>query len=196
MTHEVTTMSRAGHFEDNQGDVWNQVDDTNRANEVTSMTKALLDTLERPDFAEHRDRVAARVASHLDAFSDVVGLAYAMNGEVRSVRVFASASLFAMFRGTLSHTAANEALTARAPGAPRLLRQAGELSAQQKVHDFIAAIRDRASAVAEIDGPDGHRRRYAVAPRGWEATTLVAGADAQANEPAQIPLTTVFVARL
>ena len=193
-----TRIWTAGHFKGDQSGVWDQVDDTNRASRVTSMTEALLDTLDRSDFAARRDEVASRVAAHLDTLSDVVGLAYAVNGEVRSVRTFASSALFAMFRDTLSNTAANEALLARAGDGPQLQRQAGEVSAQQKVRDFVAAIRDQADRVEEITAPDGHRRRYAVARRGWGATTLVGAADprAGARDQAEVALTTVFVARL
>ncbi len=191
----------AGHFEDDQSRVWATVADVNQRNQVSTMTGTLLATLANPSFAAERDALADEITAYLLQWDQVVGLAYAVDGKVRSLRMFANDSLFGSFRETMSKTIANEALIARAGQGDDVEGDAGEVTPQEEVRRLVWDLRDHAQLAGETRLTAGNVTRRFHAQRGYSSTTYwlpPAAVEASGEHLARapVPLTTVVVARL
>ncbi len=113
----------AGQYKKNQSEVWDEVSKVNKAHGKETPSDTLMATVDDREVAAARAALAADVRRFLDRAepqSHVVGLAYAVDGEVRAVRWFLNHRLFALYEETLVNTAALEATTARTArnGAP------------------------------------------------------------------------------
>lgn len=107
----------AAEHDKDQGEVWAKVAKVNEANKKQAASGTLLASVDSADIAARRAAMAKEADAYLSTVQptdDVVGLAYAVDGKVRSVRWFAHHRIFELFRGTLVGTAAMEAITARA----------------------------------------------------------------------------------
>ena len=74
-------------------------------------------TVGSEDIVRERAALAEKVQGYLKSVApseSVVGFAYAVDGNVRSVRWFANHKVFELFRSTLVNTAAMDAITANA----------------------------------------------------------------------------------
>ncbi|MBN2191320.1 MAG: hypothetical protein JW751_00765 [Polyangiaceae bacterium] len=114
-----TNVRAAAQFKQDQGAVWSQVAEVNRANRKEAGTGTLMATLDAPDVAAQRTALAGAVKEYLargKAPEDLVGVAYAVDGRIKGVRWFANHSLFSLFEETLINTAAVDAVTS--PGRP------------------------------------------------------------------------------
>jgi hypothetical protein len=107
----------AAEHDKDQGEVWAKVAKVNEANKKQAASGTLLASVDSADIAARRAALTKDADAYLSTVQpsdDVVGLAYAVDGKVRSVRWFAHHRIFELFRGTLVGTAAMEAITARA----------------------------------------------------------------------------------
>lgn len=105
----------AGHYEQNQGKVWEQVGKVNAKHGKQTQSGSLLASLDDRQLAGRRDAIAARINQRLSALPNrahLVGFGYAVGGQVRGVRWFSSRALFDTFRGILVNTAAADAVMA------------------------------------------------------------------------------------
>jgi hypothetical protein len=106
----------AGQHKKDQSEVWSKVGEVNAANGKSSPTGTLAASLDDQQLAASRAALAERLGAFLDGLEpqrDVVGMAYAVDGQVRGVRWFANHRLYGLYRTTLLNTAALEAITAR-----------------------------------------------------------------------------------
>ncbi|MBW2454594.1 MAG: hypothetical protein JRI68_08790 [Deltaproteobacteria bacterium] len=195
----------AGHFEDNQSRVWARVADVNHRHQMSTMTGTLLATLANPTFAAERDALTREILVYLQQWDDVVGLAYAVDGKVRSLRMFANQQLFDGFRVTLSKTMANEALVARAgqPAEPPAEGRTdeSETTAQEQVRQLVWDLRDNGELAGDTRLTAGNVTHRFKARRGYSSTTYwLPPTDTKGSGHqvalAAVPLTTVVVARL
>lgn len=110
----------AAEHDKDQGQVWAKVQKVNEANKKEAASGTLLASVDSADIVARRTALAKQADTFLSTVQpgdDVVGLAYAVDGKVRSVRWFSHHKVFELFRGTLVGTAAMEAITARAEAA-------------------------------------------------------------------------------
>ncbi len=133
----------AGQYERNQSQVWAKVGKVNAATKKASASGTLMATLDDADLKAARARLAGGARAHLDgveAAGDVVGVAYAVDGEVRAVRFFLNAKMFRQYEQTLVETAAVDAVTAQATakGAGKPVGS-GEATAKAVV-DFVTKV--------------------------------------------------------
>jgi hypothetical protein len=136
-------LRATGELEAEQARVWKRVDQVNAAHCKTSYTGALAATLEDAALSKRRDALAARVVEYLHAqpmSENLVGMAYAVNGKVRSVRTFANGRLFARFQETLSRGAAFEAIARRSRAKKR--SKGSETTRQEQVVSFVRGLLD------------------------------------------------------
>jgi hypothetical protein len=106
----------AAEYGKDQGQVWAKVESVNAANRKQAASGTLLASVDATDVAAKRTALARQVAEYLASAQPadaVVGVAYAVDGKVRSLRWFAHHKLFEMFQATLVSTAAMEAITAQ-----------------------------------------------------------------------------------
>lgn len=126
----------AAQHESDQGKVWDEVAKTNAKARKSAGSGTLMATLDADDVKDQRRRLSKAAAQALSAAPSsekVLGLAYAINGQVRGARWFASRQLFEQHRDKLLETAALEALLAEPQAkAPKL--------AAKEVRDFVDGV--------------------------------------------------------
>ncbi len=184
------SVRSSAQYEANQQKVWDKVASENAKAGNAPQTGTFMATLEEDDAAAkaRREKLQAAIGSAFFSLSRQqhapVGLAYAVDGKVREVRVFSHPAIFQRLQDTLITTIAlegdlgqREAKTAgRAPGGPAsaqqvvdLVRQSGEAAEEEQ--------RTKAGNVVKM--------RKAKA--GWTAKTY-------ADEKAARPVTQTFTA--
>ena len=91
-----------------------------------------------------------------------MGLAYAVDGQVRNVRWFQTASAFALFRGTLLESAALDALTAQAGSGKRSAPKVEAAAVDRFMQDVESARgadpRHRRAEPQRVPGRQGRLR--------------------------------------
>jgi hypothetical protein len=103
----------AGQYEKNQSAVWSKVSESNAANGTSSASGTFLATVVDPTITSERTPIAARIEAALATVkpnADLVGFAYAINGEIRGVRWFAHHDVFAIVEKKLVNGIALEAV--------------------------------------------------------------------------------------
>ncbi len=120
VAHKTLALSKlreAGAYEGNQSQVWAEVGKVNAAHAKDAPSSTLMASADDPALAQKRAQLAGSAARALGSVkhaSHVVGVAYAVEGEVLGVRWFAGPKLFELYRDTLLESAAFEAITAEA----------------------------------------------------------------------------------
>jgi hypothetical protein len=203
---QLTTsgVRTAGQYKKNQGEVWAKVADVNTANKKSAASGTLMATLDDAEVVAQRGALAAQAGAFLDSVSPgnaVVGLAYAIDGKVRSVRWFANHAIFSMYRSTLINTAAVDAITARAqrvPGeAPPVVAPLGP----EAVSAFIAQV-SAAKVDEKRDTAAGNINEYQQSATAYGSKTMMkaraAGTASPGAPPAPamkaVPISADFVA--
>ena len=116
----VGDVRAAGQYANNQSEVWQKVSETNKKHGKSAPSDTLMATIDDADVQKKRAALAADVMAHLRGGpqpTDVVGMAYAVSGKVRGVRMFMSHRIFRSYVEVLANTAALEAITSAAGGA-------------------------------------------------------------------------------
>lgn len=120
VAHKTLALGKvreAGAYEGNQSQVWAEVGKANAAHAKHAPSSTLMASADDPALAKKRSELASSAARALGSVkhrSHVVGVAYAVEGEVLGVRWFAGPKLFDLYRDTLLESAAFEAITAEA----------------------------------------------------------------------------------
>ena len=141
----TSDVRAAAQYEHDQSQVWSKVAAVNNVNKKASASGTFFATVDASDVAAHRKDLAQKAESFLKETQpkdDVVGYAYAIDGQVRGVRWFASHKVFEMFRSTLLATAAMDAINAQAArpaGAPAPTTPA---VAQPDVNRFVHDLQE------------------------------------------------------
>lgn len=164
----ASDVRRAAQYKRNQGEVWSKVGEVNAAHDKSAPSGTLMATLDDSEIARRRAALVQRIDGALrgaESGAAVVGLGYAVDGQVRNVRWFQSRSAFALFRTSLLESAALDALTAQARGSKPSARKV-EASA---VDTFI---RDVEAADAETRETDAqNRNEYREGKQGYGSKT-------------------------
>ena len=169
----------AGQFEKDQRKVWSKVDKVNKANAKKAETATLAASLADPEIAAERKQLTEQVTAYLAEqrpSEHLVGFAYAIGDEVRTVRWFMNNQVFTMHREVLVNTAAMEAITAAADGSAKVAADVGE----SKVVAFVASFAAE-RAVEERDKHNVRAKQEADSGYGW---SLKYGDEAAAAEQA------------
>jgi hypothetical protein len=142
-----TKVRTAAQYEHDQQSVWSKVAAVNAAHKKEAPSGTLMATVDSGDVAARRSALAQRVQSRLQVEPDgdqIVGVAYAVDGKVRSARWFASHKVFEMFRQTLVDSAAMEAVTAQTERTSAAVRGAPPAApppvAADAVDHFVADV--------------------------------------------------------
>jgi hypothetical protein len=174
----------AGQYERDQGKVWDKVGSTNAASGKQKPSGTLLATLDDEELAKKREDLARRADALLDQVplaDHVVGVGYAVDGEVQGVRWFMNHDLYALYEETLLATAAVDAMTASARAKAEGKAAAGGAAAPQAVVDFVTSIRkgqveERATEAENVNA-------YRFSDDGYGAETRMKGAPAPGAKP-------------
>ena len=164
----------AGQYKGDQSEVWSEVSEVNRKNKKHAASGTLMASLDDKKIGAARERIATKASVFLRGLAgwkQVVGVAYAVNGEVRAARWFVGHALFDQNSETLLNTAAVEAITER-----------GEMGAKAKqptnvgVQQFVEKLR-RAQVKAERKTKSLNTNRYRENEAGYSAETVVPAGD-------------------
>jgi len=162
----------AAQYEGDQGKVWSKVAEVNAENEKQAGSGTLMATYDDREIGKRRRRLSRDARNALGVAPDakqVVGLAWAIDGDVRAARWFASRALFLQHRDKLVETAAMEAVTMAATGSGA--RKAAKTSARD-VRDFIRDVR-KAKVEATKKTPGMNANRYRKSKKGYAAEAVV-----------------------
>lgn len=168
----------AGQYEHNQAEVWAKVGKVNAASNKAPASGTLMATLDDKEMAAARAELAAQGRQHLASApqpGDVVGLAYAVDGDVRAIRWFLNAKMFQQYKQTLLETAAVDAVTAQAnaKGAGRSIPSGAATPAA--VVEFVTRVRtgrkeERDTAAENVNAyqfsDDGYSSQATMKPKG------------------------------
>jgi hypothetical protein len=184
----------AAEYGKDQGEVWAKVASVNEANKKQAASGTLLASVDSADIVARRTALTTKVEAFLSEVQpgdDVVGLAYAVDGKVRSVRWFVHHKVFRMFEDALVGTAAMEAITAqaeaaasgKAPAPPPIL-------AASDVSKFVKDVQDgKVRETRTTPGMNDNDIRESKA--GYSAATKFKPAAAQPMAPPQPVSTSV-----
>lgn len=162
----------AGQYEGDQGKVWSKVAEINAKNKKRARSGTLMATYDDREIGRRREKLSREARRAMQAAphaKQVVGLAWAIDGEVRAARWFASRTLFEQHRDKLVETAAMEAVTAAASGSGT--KKAAKTSARD-VRDFIREVR-RAKVEATKKTGGMNANRYRKSAKGYAAEAVV-----------------------
>lgn len=161
-------VREAGQYKKDQGEVWSKVAQENQAHGKHSTSDSLLATLDAGDVRAAIEPVTRAVTRQLDALANrtrVVGLAYAVGGDVKGARWFVTHDLYRENRETLLNTMALESSAGKsAPGAAT--------PSAEDVSSFLSDL--RASEVQETTKTRSlNRNRYRENEAGYSSEALV-----------------------
>lgn len=180
----------AGQYARNQSEVWAKVAEVNAENKKSAASGTLLATLDDETMRARRGALAQRMTLHLTEIAETerpVGIAWAVDGRVRGVRWFASASLFELFRETLVNTAAADAVSSETGS--KATRPPPVTS--KDVLSFIQQI--DAEQAEERSTPADNVNEYKKAKAGYGSSTRLKGVSPSAKPAA--PLSKDYAAK-
>lgn len=177
----------AGQYKEDQSEVWNQVAKVNADNMREASTGTLLASLSDKDISKKRTAISGKLEGYLSDISkphSIVGLAYAVDGQVRGARWFINHDVYTKFKPTLVNTMAIEAITAlsqaKANGRSMIKRKVPAKEVQAFVSDLKqAAVKERKKTKASNDNA------YKETATGYNSDCFVDGEE--------IPVTSDFL---
>jgi hypothetical protein len=110
----TSDVRRAAQYQQNQSEVWNKVSKVNGAHKKSAPSGTLMATVDAGDVDARKQSLVRGIQRALDEApkeKKLVGLAYAVDGSVRSVRWFANAKVFGLFQKSMVDAAALDGLT-------------------------------------------------------------------------------------
>ena len=180
----TSKVRAAGQYKKSQSEVWSNVSSTNAANRKTSSSDTLMATIDDAAIVKERTALVAQIDGALATVTpqtDLVGVAYAIDGEVRGARWFSHHKVFELARKKVVASIALDAITERAAA-----RTAGRppstkpTPAPAAVDAFVKNV--EAQAIKEQrDTPAANVNEYKESADGFGSKTMMKGA---AGKPA------------
>lgn len=118
-TSDTITSSKvraAGQYKKSQSEVWSKVSESNSVHGTQSSSDTFLATVDDAKITKERNELAARITATLDGVTpneEVVGVAYAIDGQPKGARWFAHHKVFTMVEKKLASGIALDAITAK-----------------------------------------------------------------------------------
>ena len=178
----TSKVRAAGQYKKSQTEVWSKVSSTNAAHGKHSASDTLTATLDDRAVANERAQLVLQIHRVLDAVSprdDLVGVAYAIDGEVQGARWFLHHAIFEMNRQKIVDGIALDAITAKAQAErERKPTSTKPLPAPSAVDAFVKAV--EAQAVAEQrDTPAANVNEYKESAEAYGSKTMMKRAPAK-----------------
>jgi hypothetical protein len=134
----TSKVRAAGQYKKDQSEVWSNVSSTNAAHGKASGSGTLMATIDDPALLKERDALTAQIEAALAATKpqeDLVGVAYAIDGDVKGARWFSHHKVFELVRKKIVASIALDVITARAEA-----RRAGRAAAPPKAPPPPSAV--------------------------------------------------------
>ena len=200
-TSEVLATSKvraAGQYKKSQGEVWSKVSEANSANHQAPASDTLLASVDDATLTKQRNELAARIEATLAAVkpqTELVGIAYAIDGDIRGVRWFAHHDVFELVRKKLVVGIAFDAIVATAEArAQKRPPSTKPTPAPAAVDAFVANV--EAAAVAEQrDTQAGNVNEYKESSQAYGSKTMMKGAAGKPGASPRKPVSSDFTAK-
>lgn len=200
-TSEVLATSKvraAGQYKKNQGEVWSKVSEANSANHQAPASDTLLASVDDAALKKQRTELAARIEAMLAAVSpqqELVGIAYAIDGDVRGVRWFAHHDVFQMVRKKLVTGIAFDAIVARAEAEAQKRPPSNKPApAPAAVEAFVKAV-DAAAVSEKRDTQGANVNEYKESSQAFGSKTMFKGAASKPGASPRKPVSSDFTAK-
>lgn len=178
-TSDTLTTSKvraAGQYKKDQSEVWSKVSESNATYKKAPASSTYLATVDDAAVVKQRADLASRIASVLDGVrpgEDVVGVAYAIDGQPKGARWFSHHKVFTMVEKKLASGIAFEAITAKAEAEARGDKSPPKAApAPAAVDAFIKDV--QAQAVKERRDTAGQNvNDYRESTQGYGSSTMM-----------------------
>jgi hypothetical protein len=200
-TSEVLATSKvraAGQYKKSQGEVWSKVSEANSANHQAPASDTLLASVDDATLKKQRIELAAKIEAALAAVQpqqELVGIAYAIDGDVRGVRWFAHHDVFEMVRKKLVTGIAFDALVAQAEAtAQKRPPSTKPTPAPVAVEAFVKNV-ETAAVSEQRDTAGANVNEYKESGVGFGSKTMFKGAASKPGASPRKPVSSDFTAK-
>ena len=174
----TSKVRAAGQYKKSQSEVWSNVSSTNSANRKSSSSDTLMATIDDAEIVKQRSALVTQIDAALATVSpqaDLVGVAYAIDGEVRGARWFSHHAVWELARKKVVASIALDAITARAEAkAAGRAPSTKPVPASAAVDAFVKNV--EAQAVKEQrDTPAANVNQYKESADGFGSKTMMKG---------------------
>ena len=200
-TSEVLATSKvraAGQYKKDQSEVWSKVSEANSANHQAPASSTFLATVDDAAMKKQRGELAAKIEGALAAVQpqqELVGIAYAIDGDIRGVRWFAHHDVFEMVRKKLVTGIAFDAIVAHAEAVaqnrPPSTKPAPLAAA---VDAFVSSI-DSAAVKEQRDTAGANTNEYKESSQAYGSKTMFKGAASKPGASPRKPVSSDFTAK-
>ena len=174
----TSKVRAAGQYKKSQSEVWSNVSSTNAAHGKAPASDTLMATIDDPALVKERSALTQQIDAALAAVNpqaDVVGVAYAIDGDVKGARWFAHHKIFELVHKKVVGGIALDAITARAEarraGRPETTKPAPPPSA---VDAFVKNV-DEQAVKEQRDTPAANVNEYKESTTGYGSKTMMKG---------------------
>jgi hypothetical protein len=200
-TSEVLATSKvraAGQYKKSQGEVWSKVSEANSANHQAPASDTFLASVDDATLKKQRTDLATKIEATLAAVNpqtELVGIAYAIDGDVRGVRWFAHHDVFEMVRKKLVNGIAFDAIVAQAEAtAQKRPPSTKPPPAPAAVDAFVKAV-DAAAVTEQRDTQGGNVNEYKESSAAFGSKTMFKGAASKPGASPKKPVSSDFTAK-
>jgi len=181
-TSDTITTSKvraAGQYKKDQGEVWSKVTEANQVNKKSSASDTYLATVDDAEVTKQRNELAGRITAALDGVGskdDVVGIAYAIDGEPKGARWFTHHKVFTMVEKKLAAGIALEAISAKTEAEARGEKPATKAApTAQAVDTFIREVETQ-TVKERRDTAGQNANDYRESAKGYGSSTMMKAA--------------------
>ncbi len=200
-TSEVLATSKvraAGQYKKSQGEVWSKVSEANSANHQAPASSTFLASVDDATLTKQRTELATKIEAALATVrpqEELVGIAYAIDGDVRGVRWFAHHNVFEMVRKKLVVGIAFDTIVARAEAqAQNRPPSTKPTPAPAAVEAFVKNV--EGEAVKENrDTAGANVNEYKESGQAYGSKTMFKGAASKPGASPRKPVSSDFTAK-
>lgn len=200
-TSEVLATSKvraAGQYEKNQGKVWSKVSEANSANHQRPASDTFLASVDDASLKKERTELAAKIEAALGTVQpqqELVGIAYAIDGDVRGVRWFAHHDVFEMVRKKLVTGIAFDAIMARVEATAQNRPPSTKPTPVPAAVDAFVKSVDVAAVSEQRDTAGANTNEYKESSQAYGSKTMFKGAPSKPGASPRKPVSSDFTAK-
>ena len=200
-TSEVLATSKvraAGQYKKSQGEVWSKVSEANSANHQAPASSTLLASVDDATLARQRNELAGKIEAALASVKpqeELVGIAYAIDGDVRGVRWFAHHAVFEIVRKKLVVGIAFDTIVARAEAEAQHRPPSTKAAPTPPAVDAFVKNVESEAVKENRDTAAGNVNEYKESGQGYGSKTMFKGAASKPGASPRKPVSSDFTAK-
>lgn len=195
-TSEVLASSKvraAGQYKKDQSEVWSQVASSNAANHQAPASSTFLATVDDATITRQRNELASKIDAALNTVNpqdQVVGIAYAIDGDVKGVRWFAHHDVFQLVRRKLVVGIAFDTMMARADAIAQNRPPSTKAAPTAPAVEAFVQNADKAAVKEDRDTPAANVNEYKETPGTFSSKTMFKGSASKPGASPRKPVST------